>query len=93
MRVALFTETFLPKVDGIVTRLRHTVEHLQRTGNRVLVIAPEGGITEHKGAKVFGVSGFPLPLYPELKLALPRPAIGQAIEEFQPDIIHVVIPE
>jgi len=92
MRVALFTETFLPKVDGIVTRLRHTVEHLQRTGNRVLVIAPEGGITEHKGAKVFGVSGFPLPLYPELKLALPRPAIGQAIEEFQPDIIHVVNP-
>jgi glycosyltransferase involved in cell wall biosynthesis len=92
MRIALFTETFLPKVDGIVTRLRHTVDHLQRDGNQVLVFAPEGGITEHKGAKVFGVSGFPLPLYPELKLALPRPAIGHALEEFQPDIIHVVNP-
>ncbi|MEA5578040.1 glycosyltransferase family 1 protein [Anabaena sp. UHCC 0451] len=92
MRIALFTETFLPKVDGIVTRLRHTVDHLQRDGNQVLVFAPEGGITEHKGAKVYGVTGFPLPLYPELKLALPRPAIGHALEQFQPDIIHVVNP-
>ena len=88
MRIALYTETFLPKVDGIVTRLRHTVDHLQRHGNQVLVFAPDGGITEHKGAKVYGVSGFPLPLYPELKMALPRPAIGHALEEFKPDIIH-----
>lgn len=92
MRIALFTETFLPKVDGIVTRLRHTVEHLQRSGDRVMVVAPDGGITEYKGARVYGVTGFPLPLYPELKMALPRPAIGQALEEFQPDIIHVVNP-
>ena len=92
MRIALFTETFLPKVDGIVTRLSHTVDHLQRNGDRVLVFAPEGGITEYKGAKVYGVSGFPLPLYPELKMALPRPAIGHVLEQFQPDVIHVVNP-
>ncbi|MFP5269486.1 glycosyltransferase family 4 protein [Coleofasciculus sp.] len=92
MRIALFTETFLPKVDGIVTRLRHTVDHLQRNGDDVLVICPDGGLTEHKGARIYGVSGFPLPLYPELKLALPRPAIGMALAEFKPDVIHVVNP-
>ncbi len=92
MRIALFTETFLPKVDGIVTRLRHTVEHLQRNGDRVLIFSPDGGLTEYKGAKIYGVSGFPLPMYPELKLALPRPSIGWALEEFKPDIIHVVNP-
>lgn len=92
MRIALFTETFLPKVDGIVTRLCHTVEHLQRNGDQVLVISPDGGLTEYKGAKIYGVSGFPLPLYPELKLALPRPSIGVALEEFRPDVIHVVNP-
>lgn len=92
MRIALFTETFLPKVDGIVTRLCHTVEHLQRNGDQVLVISPDGGLTEYKGAKIYGVSGFPLPLYPELKLALPRPSIGVALEQFRPDLIHVVNP-
>lgn len=92
MRIALFTETFLPKVDGIVTRLCHTVEHLQRNGDQVLVISPDGGLKEYKGAKIYGVSGFPLPLYPELKLALPRPSIGVALEQFRPDLIHVVNP-
>ena len=92
MRIALFTETFLPKVDGIVTRLRHTVEHLQRNGDQVLIVSPDGGLTEYQGAKIYGVSGFPLPLYPELKLALPRPSIGVALEQFQPDLIHVVNP-
>jgi glycosyltransferase involved in cell wall biosynthesis len=92
MKVALFTETFLPKVDGIVTRLRHTVEHLQRLGNQVLVISPDGGLTEYMGAQIYGVSGFPLPFYPELKMALPRPSIGEALDRFQPDIVHVVNP-
>lgn len=91
-KVAIFTETFLPKVDGIVTRLKHTVAELVKLGDEVLVFSPDGGISEYCGAKVYGVSGFPLPLYPELKVALPRPSIGYAIEQFQPDIVHVVNP-
>jgi glycosyltransferase involved in cell wall biosynthesis len=92
MRVAIFTETFLPKIDGIVTRLRHTVEHLQRNGDEVLLFCPEGGIKEYKGAKIQGVSALPLPLYPELKLAVPRPTLRRHLEKFQPDLIHVINP-
>ncbi len=92
MRIALFTETFLPKVDGIVTRLRHTIDHLQRLGDQVLIFAPEGGLTEYKGASIHGIPGFPLPLYPELKLSIPRPTIGTALDSFRPDIVHVVNP-
>lgn len=92
MRIALFTETFLPKVDGIVTRLKHTVEHLQRLGHEVLVFCPDGGLREYRGAQIHGVPGSPLPWYPELKMAFPRPSIGQALAQFQPDIIHVVNP-
>jgi glycosyltransferase involved in cell wall biosynthesis len=92
MKIALFTETFLPKVDGIVTRLSHTVDHLQRLGDQVLVVSPDGGLREYKGAKICGIPGFPLPLYPELKLALPRPSLRQVLEEFRPDLIHIVNP-
>jgi glycosyltransferase involved in cell wall biosynthesis len=92
MRIALFTETFLPKVDGIVTRLKHTIEQLQQHGDEVLIFCPEGGLKSYHGAEIYGLSAFPLPLYPELKLALPRPEIGQQLAKFQPDVIHVVNP-
>lgn len=92
MRIALFTETFLPKVDGIVTRLTHTIRHLQQQGDQVAVFAPEGGLSEYCGAKVYGIPGFPLPLYPELKLALPNPRIGEWLQQFRPEVVHVVNP-
>ncbi|HEY9810689.1 MAG TPA: glycosyltransferase [Halomicronema sp.] len=92
MRIALFTETFLPKVDGIVTRLRHTVEQLQKAGDQVLIFCPAGGLTEYKGAKIYGISGYPLPWYPELKMAFPRPSIGMELQRFKPDLVHVVNP-
>ncbi len=92
MRIALFTETFLPKIDGIVTRLCHTIKHLQRSGDQVIVFSPSGGIEEYEGAEVCGVKGIPLPLYPELKLAIPTPIISRKLEIFKPDLIHVVNP-
>ncbi|MCP4974364.1 MAG: glycosyltransferase family 1 protein [Prochlorococcus sp.] len=92
MKIAFFTETFLPKVDGIVTRLTKTVQHLVEAGDEVLVFCPEGCPDEYMGAKLVGVPAMPLPLYPELKLALPRPAVAEALEAFQPDLVHVVNP-
>ena len=42
MKIALFTETFLPKVDGIVTRLTKTIEFLIKNGDEVIIFCPEG---------------------------------------------------
>lgn len=92
MRIAFFTETFLPKVDGIVTRLTKTLPHLVEAGDEVLIFCPEGAPDRHAGAQVVGVPAMPLPLYPELKLALPRPAVSEALERFRPDLVHVVNP-
>lgn len=92
MKIAFFTETFLPKVDGIVTRLTKTVQHLVAAGDEVLIFCPEGAPTTYMGAQVVGVPAMPLPLYPELKLALPRPAVAEALDRFKPDLVHVVNP-
>jgi glycosyltransferase involved in cell wall biosynthesis len=92
LKIALFTETFLPKVDGIVTRLTKTVEHLVAAGDQVQIFCPEGAPPNFMGAQVVGVPAMPLPLYPELKLALPRPMVSEALEAFNPDLVHVVNP-
>jgi len=92
LKIALFTETFLPKVDGIVTRLTKTVQHLVAAGDEVLIFCPEGAPDTYMGAQVVGVPAMPLPLYPELKLALPRPMVSEALDAFQPDLVHVVNP-
>ena len=92
MKIAFFTETFLPKVDGIVTRLTKTIEYLVKNGDEVMIFCPEGCPDNHMGSKVIGVAAMPLPLYPELKLGLPGPAVSDALENFQPDLIHVVNP-
>ncbi len=92
MKIALFTETFLPKVDGIVTRLTKTVTHLVDAGDEVLLFCPEGAPDSFMGARVVGVPALPLPLYPELKLALPRPLVAEALDAFKPDLVHVVNP-
>ncbi|MEA5442236.1 glycosyltransferase family 1 protein [Cyanobium gracile] len=92
MKIAFFTETFLPKVDGIVTRLTKTVQQLVAAGDEVLIFCPEGAPETYMGARVVGVPAMPLPLYPELKLALPRPAVSEALDRFGPDLVHVVNP-
>lgn len=91
MRIALITETFLPKIDGIVTRLCHTLRHLRAQGHVVQVIAPRG-VDDFEGMPVHGVPGFGLPFYPELKAAIPRPELGKVLKAFRPDLIHAVNP-
>jgi glycosyltransferase involved in cell wall biosynthesis len=92
MRIALMTEPFLPKIDGIVTMLTKTVECLRRRGDEVLIFAPSGGPKELFGAEVVGLPSVPFPLYPELRLALPRTSMRTRLKAFDPEIIHLFEP-
>lgn len=91
LRIAIVTETFLPKIDGIVTRLCHTLRHLRTSGHTIQVIAPRG-VDEFEGIPVHGVPGFKFPLYPELTAAIPNRRLSAFLRAFQPDLIHAVNP-
>jgi glycosyltransferase involved in cell wall biosynthesis len=92
MKIAIFTETFLPKVDGIVSILCQALERLSEKGHHVLLFGPPGGPKEYAGAEIFGVGGPRLPLYPELRINIPRRAVFERLSAFQPDLVHVVSP-
>lgn len=93
MRIAFFTETFLPKIDGVVTRVVRTLEQLRELGHEALVFAPHHPPAEYAGHRVVRVPGVPFrPWYPELVLGMPRPRLGRELDRFAPDVVHVVNP-
>ncbi len=92
MRVAIITENFLPKLDGVTRTLARLLEYLQANRHRALLLGPESGMQEYAGAEVVGTAGFPLPFYPELKFNFFRPLFIRRLNEFQPDIVHLVDP-
>jgi glycosyltransferase involved in cell wall biosynthesis len=92
MKIAIVTETFLPKVDGIVTMVTKTVETLQARGDQVLIFAPSGGPAELFGAEVVSLPSLPFPFYPELRVAAPRASMRQRLIDFRPDVFHLFEP-
>lgn len=92
MKIAIVTETFLPSVDGIVTRLCATIKWLQGNGHQVCVIAPELGVKEYAGAVIRGIPARTFFFYRDRQFSLPNSKVGKYLAEFQPDVVHVVNP-
>jgi glycosyltransferase involved in cell wall biosynthesis len=93
MRVAVVTETFLPKMDGIVRMLVELLGYLRRQGHEALVIAPGQGPGEHAGFPVRRVRGVRWRVYPGLTLAGPAPRqLATALRAWRPDIVHIAGP-
>lgn len=92
MRVALFTETFLPKVDGIVTVICLLLDHLAKCGIDSVIVAPRRGVRRYAHTDVIGVPGVPFPMYPELQVGPPTLHIYRQVKAFKPDIAHYIHP-
>lgn len=92
MRVAIITENFLPKLDGVTRTIAMLLEHLQQRGHQAIVFGPEGSVPSYAGAQVIPVTGIPIPFYPELKFLFPQRSMGQSLAHFHPDIIHLADP-
>jgi phosphatidylinositol alpha 1,6-mannosyltransferase len=92
MRIALFTETFLPKVDGVVNTLCHLLDHLAEREHASLLFAPQGSVRRYAKTAVVTLPAAPWPFYPECKIAWPFVDVRRWLASFQPDVIHLVSP-
>jgi glycosyltransferase involved in cell wall biosynthesis len=91
-RVAVFTETFLPRVDGIVNTLKWSLQGLVEAGWEPMVIAPAGNTQSMPGVRVVGAPSVVFPLYSEVRLAFPTSDVWRTLDAFQPDVVHLAGP-
>ena len=92
MRIAIVAECFLPARNGVTNSILRVVEQLDRHGIETLVIAPGDGPTDWGGARVVRVPGVTLPFYKDLCVGLPNRRLGEALEGFGPDVVHLAAP-
>ena len=91
MRVAIITEVFLPKIDGVVNRTLNLIRQLTRAGDEVTIVCPEAPGSECS-VPVISLPSFPFPMYPEYRVGLPDRHMAQALKRSRTDIIHYLNP-
>jgi glycosyltransferase involved in cell wall biosynthesis len=86
----------LPHIDGVVTRLTHTLAHLHAAGDDALVVAPAAaGLPEaYAGARIVPAPSVPLPIYRQIRIGSPlvSPRLQEIVSQFRPEIIHAANP-
>lgn len=92
MRIAIVTEVFLPKIDGVVTRLTRTLDQLAAMGHEVRIFATGKAPDTYAGFEVTRIPSLSLWVYPEIKFSLPSWNFFREIRDFDPDVIHAVNP-
>jgi len=94
MRVALFTDTYVPEVNGVAKALGRWAAFLESQGIPCKVFAPTAETRlPAEASSVERLFSVPFLLYPDCKFALPNPLnMKKALREFRPTLIHVATP-
>ncbi|MCQ6566837.1 glycosyltransferase family 4 protein [Bacillus mycoides] len=93
MRVAIFTDTFTPQVNGVAKTLERLTKYFQKENIAYSVFAPQHTAEDNFVANVNKMRSIPLTiLYPECRFAFPTPRIKRELLAFKPDIIHIATP-
>lgn len=92
MRIAIFTDTFFPQVNGVAKSLKRYSDYLLQKGHTVEIFAPElEGSNTYPYVHQF--MSIPFFIYPECRTALALPnTILERVQVFSPDFIHVATP-
>lgn len=93
LKIAFFTDTYEPQVNGVVKFIKLTRKYLEKSGNEVQVFAPS-----HKdcvpGKNVHCFRSFDFLPYPDYRVAIPHRLLLWALmrKSRRPDIVHLQTP-
>jgi glycosyltransferase involved in cell wall biosynthesis len=91
MRIAYFTETYPPEVNGVALTVQRCVRHMRRAGHQVLLVRPaQSGEGIGRDAHEWRTRGMRIPMYPDLRMGLATvSALRRGLGTFAPDLVHV----
>jgi phosphatidylinositol alpha 1,6-mannosyltransferase len=94
MKVAFFTESLLPHVDGVSRTLAQLFGFLEEHGVDFRVYSPfVPGPEVAWSSRVRPVRFVRFPLYPDYRVSIPlAPSVWRELREWRPDLVHVVSP-
>ncbi|NLT71109.1 MAG: glycosyltransferase family 4 protein [Verrucomicrobiaceae bacterium] len=88
MKIAMFTNTYLPHVGGVARSVQTLEEECRKRGHRVKVVAPEFDDAE-ESPHVLRVPAIQHFNGSDFSVRLPAPAlVRDCMDEFEPDVIH-----
>lgn len=92
MKIAFFTDTFSPQINGVTNTLNQLRRYLRDNDVACLFIAPDYESEETvPDREVYRFKGIRPVIYPECRLCFPpHGKIMELLQDFQPDVIHVV---
>lgn len=91
MRIAMFTDTYTPQINGVVTSIRAFRAELERQGHEVHIWAPAVA-NASKEKNVHRIRAFTFRPYPEYKISVPSPILLSEFKRIRADIVHVHSP-
>ncbi|AZB44058.1 glycosyltransferase family 1 protein [Bacillus sp. FJAT-42376] len=93
MKIALFTDTYAPDVNGVARTLKRFTDYLEANGHEYRVFAPESTKESRFSSHIHRFSSFPFFLYPECRVAWPNMLqVKGELQKFQPDLVHIATP-
>ncbi len=98
MKIAVFTDAFLPQVNGVVSYIIDIANELVSKGHKVVVFAPKPkrGVKispKDFSFKIVFLPSLPTFLYPDVRMTIPAlPKILLYLRKFGADVIHVQDP-
>lgn len=93
MKIAIFTDTYHPEINGVTKTLDKMKESMDKKGIEYIFFAPGEAPFEGEVANVSFFTSFRFFAYPQCRIALPDyGAVKKRLDDFKPDIIHLTTP-
>ncbi len=92
MRIAVFSDTFFPQINGVSRVLGKYLEYMDKKDIEYSLFVPDKQENVYNG-NIISLGGVKFVLYPEMKIVLTRYLkVKHVLDEFKPDLVHLATP-